>query len=304
MRGRSVEGVLILDKPIGSTSNAVLQRTKRLFSARKAGHSGSLDPIASGVLPILFGQTARLSRFLLNADKSYECTAVFGSNTTTGDTEGEHLYCCDTDSLSATQVEKALPQLRDSIIQYPPLFSAVKVKGQPLYRSARKGVHVDRPARRVHIYEAILQKFIPGKIARAHIKITCSKGTYIRSWVADLGRILGCGAYVSQLRRIQAGSFTIDQTTDIETIENMAHRNQYDQLDALLLPAQDLVQHLPQLKVQPSEARCLRNGQSISATVSADSLVRIVVDTGEFVGIGQYSEPKGLQPCIMFNVHS
>jgi tRNA pseudouridine55 synthase len=301
---RAVEGVLILDKPCGYTSNAALQRIKRLFRALKAGHTGSLDPIASGVLPIFFGQVTRLSRFLLDADKSYECVMTLGSNTITGDTEGERLYCRDTSGLRAVDVEKAMLDLQGSIIQYPPMFSAVKVNGRRLYCSARSGQHVNRPARRVHVYEASLQNFTSGEAAEVRISISCSKGTYIRSWVSDLGRILGCGAYVSQLRRTKAGPYEIGHAADMETIEHMADHGKYSELDALLLSAQSPVEHLPEIHVKPDDAYRLRCGQSTHVPSVSEGMARILMDTGEFVGVAQCDQTGALSPHIMFNVGS
>lgn len=301
---RAVHGVLVLDKPLGGTSHTVLQQVKRLFMARKAGHTGSLDPMASGVLPLFFGQVTRLAQFLLDADKSYDCTVVFGTNSTTGDVEGDYVRCCDTGDLKRSDIEVALPELCGPIVQYPPAFSAVKVGGQPLYRSARRGIYVNRPPRRVVIHSARIKDFFPGCAARAEISISCTKGTYIRSWVADLGRILGCGAYVLQLRRTRVGCYTMSQATNMEALEEIAHTGGYGALDALLLPPRSPVAHFPEVRVTRAEVYKLRCGQKVSHDMAERDMVRIVSEAGDLIGIGRSGGVKTLVPHIILNFDS
>lgn len=195
---RSVDGILLLDKPIGLTSNAALQTVKRLYQAAKAGHTGSLDPLASGLLPICLGEATKLSGFLLNADKSYQFTCRLGIVTATGDAEGEVTATRPVGLLSREQVEAALQRFTGVIEQIPPMYSALKRQGQPLYKLARRGLEVEREPRQVTIHELRLLR-LEGEVLEC--VMCCSKGTYVRTLVADLGETLGCGAHISALRR-------------------------------------------------------------------------------------------------------
>ncbi|MBP8770868.1 MAG: tRNA pseudouridine(55) synthase TruB, partial [Thiopseudomonas sp.] len=202
---RSVSGIIIFDKPYGFSSNGALQKVRWLLNADKGGHTGSLDPLATGVLPLCFGEATKFSRYLLDADKVYEATMQLGVTTNTADAEGEVLETKDV-NVTAADIEAALPQFRGVIQQVPPMYSALKKDGQPLYKLARAGITVDRPARTVTISHLELLSF---EGTQARILVACSKGTYIRSLVEDIGAVLGCGAHVAQLRRTEAGPFDL-----------------------------------------------------------------------------------------------
>ena len=207
-KGRPIDGILVLDKPLGVSSNRALQTAKHLYFAAKAGHTGSLDPLATGVLPLCFGEATKFSSFLLDADKGYTSTFVLGVQTATCDAEGEVLAVKSAAHVTAAQVEQALIPLRGEIEQVPPMYSALKHKGQPLYKLARAGQEVERAARRVTIYELELLAFREGEHPQVDVRISCSKGTYVRTLAEDLGQALGCGAHVSALHRTRSGPFT------------------------------------------------------------------------------------------------
>ena len=204
---RDVHGILLLDKPAGMTSNQALQATKRLLQARKAGHTGSLDPLATGLLPLCFGEATKVSQFLLEADKRYQVVLRLGESTNTYDAEGE-VTAVRPVSLDRARLEQALTRFRGGIDQIPPMYSAIKQEGQPLYKLARAGITVDRPPRRVQIHEI---RLLDWQDSRLELEVACSKGTYIRSLAHDLGEVLGCGAHVAALRRLGTGGFDIGQ---------------------------------------------------------------------------------------------
>jgi len=205
-RGRSLDGILVLDKPSGVSSNRALQMAKRLYGAAKAGHTGSLDPLATGVLPLCFGEATKFSQFLLDADKAYESTFVLGVATATGDAEGEVQVTGDASAVTEADVAAALDTFRGEIEQVPSMYSALKHQGQPLYKLARQGKEVERKTRRVVIKQLDLRAFRGGAQAQVDIYLECSKGTYVRSLAEDLGAVLACGAHVSRLRRTRAGA--------------------------------------------------------------------------------------------------
>ena len=225
---RQVNGVLVLDKPRGMSSNQALQKVRWLLNAEKAGHTGSLDPLATGVLPLCFGEATKFSQYLLDADKGYETLAQLGVTTTTGDAEGEVLERRPV-ALTAEQIEAALQEFRGPIQQIPPMYSALKKDGQPLYKLARAGEVVEREARSVTIARLELLAWHGEQLRLA---VDCSKGTYIRTLVEDLGQQLGCGAHVAELRRTQAGPFDLSQTVTLETLERLHGEGGAEALDA------------------------------------------------------------------------
>jgi tRNA pseudouridine55 synthase len=234
---RRLDGILVLDKPTGITSNGALQQVKRLFGAAKAGHAGTLDPLASGVLPVLFGEATKFSSFLLDADKEYLADVQLGASTSTGDAEGEVL------SRSALEVddaaiEAALARFRGEHEQIPPMYSALKYGGKPLYEIARQGVTVERAPRRIAIRELEVLGRSAGLL---RLRLSCSKGTYVRVLAEDLGRALGTGAYLAGLRRTVAGRFTIEQAVSLASVGEMDGPAR----DRLLLPLETLLQALP-----------------------------------------------------------
>jgi tRNA pseudouridine55 synthase len=249
-----VDGVLLIDKPVGLSSNDALTKVKRIVNAKKAGHTGTLDPFATGLLPLCFGEATKFSQDLLEADKSYLATVHLGITTTTGDTEGEVLETRDVD-VTTEQVEAALARFRGPILQVPPMYSALKRDGKALYEYAREGVTLEREARPVTIHElelvAIAAPFLT-------IRVTCSKGTYVRVLGEDIGAALGCGAHLSALRRVQVGSLT---TANMVTLEELqAHADPL----SLLAPVDALLSSFPQVELTPELAKRFLNGQRLA----------------------------------------
>lgn len=255
-RGRIIDGVLILDKPAGLTSNEALQQVKRLFNARKAGHTGSLDSLATGVLPLCFGEATKFSRFLLDADKWYQVTAKLGISTNTGDAEGEVLETRSFERVARDDLEQAVVRYRGEIEQTPPMFSAVKHQGKPLYKLAREGVEVDRTARLISIHRNEVTSFEQGRFS---LDIHCSKGTYVRTIVADIGEDLGCGAHVVELRRTKVGPFT---DRDAVTMDEIAAQRP-ELIDEFLLPTSSVVDEWPSIFLAGPSAYHLRHGQPV-----------------------------------------
>ena len=259
--------MLLLDKPRGVTSNAALLRVKRLYNAEKAGHTGTLDPLASGLLPICFGVATRFAQFLLDAPKRYVATVRFGVATTTQDAEGEVIatkpVLCTRDD-----VERALGRFTGTIMQTPPAHSALKFEGKPHYEYARQGIDVPRTPREVTIHALEL---LDWKRPDATLDVACSKGTYVRTLGADLGEALGCGAHLAALRRTASGGFDIADAVTLETLEAMGQPAR----DAALLPARVLVGHLPRLHVPPEAARRFRHGQPVDAGTAPEGIVAV-----------------------------
>ena len=251
-RGRPVNGILVLNKPRGISSNKALQSAKQLYFAAKAGHTGSLDPLASGVLPLCFGEATKFSQFLLNADKAYESTVVFGTSTATGDAEGEVRAQVDASGLVAADVEAALRDFRGEIEQVPSMYSAIKKDGQPLYKLARQGREVEREARTVVVRRLELTDFRPGAHPQADIYLECTKGTYVRTIAEDLGGALGCGAHISALRRTRSGPFGLDDSVALATLEALKNGDQLAEMDALLRPADAALGAMPLVRLTES----------------------------------------------------
>ena len=296
-RGRPVSGILVLDKPIGESSNRALQTAKRLYFAAKAGHTGSLDPLATGVLPLCFGEATKFSQYLLDADKAYESTFVLGTVTDSGDAEGQVLETSDASAISEADVAKALEGFRGEIEQVPSMFSAIKQNGQPLYKLARQGIEVERKSRQVVVHQLELRDFRPGERAEVDIYLECSKGTYVRSIAEDLGRALGCGAHVSVLRRTRAGPFSIEDSVTLNTLEALKQNDQLAQMDDLLLPADTAVKALPLVELAESGGFYLRQGQPVLVpNAPCDGMVRVALDSGEFLGIGEILDDGRVAP--------
>ena len=262
-RGRPIDGILVLDKPLGLSSNHALQMAKRLYYAAKAGHTGSLDPLATGVLPLCFGEATKFSQYLLDADKAYASTFVLGTTTDTGDAEGQVVEARGAADIRESEVASALEHFRGEIEQVPSMYSAIKQDGQPLYKLARQGLEVERKARRVMISTLELRAFRGGEAAEVDIYLECSKGTYVRSIAEDLGKALGCGAHVSALRRTRAGPFTLDDSVTMSTLEALKANEQLRQMDELLLPADTALQGLPLVKLSESSGFYMRQGQPV-----------------------------------------
>ena len=296
-RGRPVDGILVLDKPPGLSSNQALQTAKRLYFAAKAGHTGSLDPQATGVLPLCFGEATKFSQYLLDADKAYESTFVLGTATASGDAEGEVLQRRDASDLSEADVVTALEAFRGEIEQVPSMFSAIKQDGQPLYKLARKGLEVERKSRRVVVKQLELREFRGGDAPEADIYLECSKGTYVRSIAEDLGHALGCGAHVSALRRTRAGPFSLEDSVTLATLEALKENEELAQMDELLLPADTAVLTLPLVELSESGGFYMRQGQPLLVpNAPCDGMVRIALETGEVLGVGEILDDGRVAP--------
>ena len=296
-RGRPINGILLLDKPLGVSSNHALQKAKRLYDASKAGHTGSLDPLATGVLPLCFGEATKFSQYLLDADKAYKSTFVLGVATATGDAEGEILTSCDAAHLSQNDVEKALEQFRGEIEQVPSMYSAIKHQGQPLYKLARQGKEVERKSRRVVIKRLDLCEFRPGSQPEVDIYVECTKGTYIRSIAEDLGAVLGCGGHVSALRRTQAGPFEIENCVSMMELEEFQAEGDMAAMDALLLPADAAIDTMTLVELTESAGFYLRQGQPVLVSNAPRSgMVRVALESGEFLGVGEVLDDGRIAP--------
>ncbi len=290
---RNVSGIILLDKPLGFTSNAALQKVRWLLNAEKAGHTGSLDPLASGVLPLCFGEATKFSQYLLDSDKGYETVMQLGQTTTTGDAEGEVLKTRDV-TVGRSDIEALLPQFRGQISQIPPMYSALKRDGQPLYKLARAGEVVEREARSVTIGRLEL---LECEGTRARLTVGCSKGTYIRTLVEDLGEALGCGAYVAELRRTQAGPFELAQTVTLEELEQAHAEGGNEAIDRFLMPSDSGLQDWPLLQFSEHSAFYWLHGQPVrSPEAPKFGMVRVQDHNGRFIGIGEVSEDGRIAP--------
>lgn len=278
---RALNGILLLDKPLDYTSNQALQVVKRLYNAEKAGHTGSLDPLASGMLPICFGDTTKFSQFLLEANKTYEVTARLGQKTATGDAEGEIIAQHPVPELTIASLNEACMAFRGSISQVPSMYSAVKVNGQVLYKLARKGITIDRPSRQVVIEKLDILDYQNNELK---MRVSCSKGTYIRTLVEDLGDKLGCGAYVSALRRSSIAGLSEQTMYDLPTLEEL----ELDALDARLLDLSTALQGFPLVSVTRTAAHYLQQGQIVCLPqVSEQQKWVQLYYNGQFFGMGE-----------------
>lgn len=284
---RHLNGILLLDKAVGVSSNKALQQVRFLFQAEKAGHTGSLDPLASGLLPVCFGEATRLSAFLLDADKRYSTTATLGWTSTTGDAEGEKCQPRPIPSLTPDLLESVLVRFRGTLSQVPPMYSALKQAGQPLYKLARQGVAVERQARTVTIHQLELLSHTPDTLTLA---VACSKGTYIRTLVEDMGEALGCGAYVSWLRREAVGPFNGLTMHTLPALQALAEQGGLEALETCLLPPDAALPHVPCQTVPDTVLARLRQGQRIRLPDAEDAtLLRLYDETGRFAGLGTVS---------------
>ena len=298
--GRQVHGLLLLNKPVGLSSNAALQRAKHLFQARKAGHTGSLDKLASGLLPVCLGEATKLSSFLLDADKHYQAECTLGVTTTTGDSEGEVLLTRPINDLDDNKINAVVQSFIGSISQIPPMYSALKRQGQPLYKLARQGQTVERQARTIKIYNITVQNWAENRL---FIKVHCSKGTYIRTLVEDLGEALGCGAYVSALHRTGVGEYA--DMFDFETLEHHAQQG-IETLDSLLIPLHTVLSHWPEIQLSSELTHYVRQGQAIQvSSAPTKGWVKLFThhtDTAHFIGIGQILEDGRIAPKRLINL--
>ena len=286
-KGRSVSGFLLLDKPAEITSNAALQSVKRMFNAVKAGHTGSLDPLATGLLPLCFGEATKFSQFLLDADKRYLARVKLGVITDSGDADGEVIETRTVPEISDAQLEKALSHYRGEIIQVPSMFSAIKIDGQPLYKLARKGIEVERKGRPINVYEL---QVTDREVDEFTLEVRCSKGTYVRTLVEDVGEELGCGAHVIGLRRLSAGPFDETEAVSMSQLEEL--KGNWTELDKFLLPISAAVKEWPVVELTDITASYLRQGQPVQVSnAPANGWVGIFTESVEeddsFVGVGE-----------------
>ena len=289
-----VNGILLLDKPEGLTSNGALQRVKRLFNAKKAGHTGSLDPIATGMLPICFGEATKFSQFLLQSDKSYYVTAKLGEETNTGDSEGHVTVTKPVVNVTAERVNAVMLGFLGDIQQIPPMFSAIKMQGKPLYELARRGIEVKREPRLVTIFSLDLDEVFDDRIS---FRVHCSKGTYIRTLVEEIGRQLGCGAHVIGLRREKVSPYDQAAMHSWTELEAVVENYGIEKLKTYLLPVETAVQSLPAVKLSTSAVFYMRMGQPVRAPFPiVGSLVRLMSEDARFLGIGEVQADGMVKP--------
>jgi tRNA pseudouridine55 synthase len=321
-KGRAVDGVVLLDKPQGMTSNAALQKVRRLFGAQKAGHTGSLDPLATGVLPVCLGEATKFSRYLLDADKGYVTTAKLGDIRTTSDSEGETVLLRDVPDYQQEQIEGVLTQFRGPVSQVPTMYSALKYQGRPLYEYARQGITVERPARPITIYELSL---LDQRKDELDLRVACSKGTYIRTLVEDIGQALGCGAHVSMLRRFQAGFFSLQDTVTLDQLEGLAPNlplaelpeeeaqlsELFHRLDTFLRPIDCLIPEFTKIYLKNDDVSSILQGQAVKIPPSEniqldhEALVALYdANKNRFIGVAEYQMNDLLQPRRLVSFHT
>ena len=293
-RGRDIHGVFLLDKPQGMSSNDIMQKVKRIFQANKAGHTGALDPLATGMLPICLGEATKFSQFLLDADKRYLVTAKLGERTDTSDAEGQIIETREV-KVKTSEILTALEQFRGDILQVPTMFSALKHNGKPLYEYARQGITVEREARPITIFEL---NFIEYNAPYLTLEVHCSKGTYIRTLVDDLGEVLGCGAHVTMLRRTAVADYPTEKMLDWHALQSLAEQQDLALLDALLLPMDTTVAKLPALTLNESQTQGIGFGQRIKFDNSnrLQGQVRLFSHENRFLGVAVIDENNVILP--------
>jgi len=292
----AVNGILLLDKPKGMTSNAALQKAKRLVKVKKAGHTGSLDPMATGLLPLCFGEGTKVSKFLLEADKRYWTTLQLGQETATGDAEGEVVAEADAD-VAESDVRAVLERFLGDIEQVPSVYSAIKQGGEPLYKKVRRGEEVDAPkARHISIYEL---RLVSLEGDRLELAIHCTKGTYIRTLATDIGRALGCFAHLAELRRTASGPFRIEDAVTMEALEGegLAERR------ARMLPVDAALADFPAVELGETAAYYLLQGQPVMVPKAPEEqFLRLYDDQGKFLGVGATLPDGRVAPKRLFHL--
>lgn len=296
--GRDVDGILLLDKPQQLTSNEALQRVKRLYQANKAGHTGSLDPLATGLLPVCLGGATKFSSYLLDADKHYRVRVRLGITTTTADAEGEILESRPVEGVDLARIRLVMDHFRGPIEQLPPMYSAVKHQGERLYKLARQGIEVERQPRTVIIYRSEL---IDLTLPELELDVHCSKGTYVRTLAEDIGAALGCGGHVIGLRRTGVGPYVEPERrfVTLEEIEDLiaAHEDPLPELDSLLLPLESALEHWPAVRLTADAAFYLRQGQAVLVPQApTEGLVRLYDPSRHFLGVGCILDDGKVQP--------
>ncbi|WP_386690081.1 tRNA pseudouridine(55) synthase TruB [Lonepinella sp. MS14437] len=298
-KGRDIHGVFLLDKPQGMSSNDILQKVKRLYQANKAGHTGALDPLATGMLPICLGEATKFSQFLLDADKRYLVTAKLGERTDTSDAEGQVVQTREVRS-KTSEILTALEHFRGDLMQVPTMFSALKHQGKPLYEYARQGITVEREARPIRIFEL---NFISYQAPYLTLEVHCSKGTYIRTLVDDLGEYLGCGAHVTMLRRTAVADYPTDKMLSWEQLQVLGEQQDLTLLDSYLLPVDSAVSKLPILRLSVEQTNAVSFGQRVKFENSQQCYgqVRLFSDKNLFLGVADIGKDNVIRPSRMVN---
>jgi tRNA pseudouridine55 synthase len=299
-KGRNISGVLLLDKPMGMTSNQALQEVKHLYKASKAGHTGSLDPLATGLLPICFGEATKLSAFLLDADKHYRVRVKLGETTTTADAEGELVQSLDPSGVSEDDVRDLLPEFLGEQEQLPPMYSAIKHQGERLYKLARQGLEVERKPRAIHIHALRLLGFA---LPEFEVDVHCSKGTYVRTLAEDMGKRLGCGAHVSGLRRTGVGPYDDSSMVSLEQVREAFAEKRFQEMDGWLLPLESALAEWPVVKLSPDATFYMQQGQPILVPNAPTSgWVRLYGNQSEFIGVGWILEDGRVAPKRLMQI--
>jgi tRNA pseudouridine55 synthase len=299
---RKLDGILLLDKPQGASSNQALQRVRHLFRAEKAGHTGSLDPLATGLLPVCFGEATKIAGGLLGARKAYETVARLGIVTDTDDAEGQPLRERPVPHLTIGQIDAALRTLTGPQMQVPPIYSALKRGGEPMYARARRGEVVEMAPRpvEVHAYDLLsAADLLHGDEPLLRLHVECGSGTYVRSLVRDLGELLGCGAHVAQLRRLWVDPFREPRLWTMDALQELADRGER-MLDACLLPIEAGMASWPGLRVSAAQAQRLAQGQSVAGAASTPGNVALYDEAGRALGLGVVDDSRVLRPQRLF----
>ncbi|WP_455647913.1 tRNA pseudouridine(55) synthase TruB [Lonepinella koalarum] len=299
-KGRDIHGVFLLDKPQGMSSNDILQKVKRLYQANKAGHTGALDPLATGMLPICLGEATKFSQFLLDADKRYLVTAKLGERTDTSDAEGQVVQTREVRS-KTSEIFTALEHFRGDILQVPTMFSALKYQGKPLYEYARQGIVVEREARPIAIFEL---NFINYQVPFLTLEVHCSKGTYIRTLVDDLGEYLGCGAHVTMLRRTRVADYPTEKMLTWQQLQDLSEQQDLALLDSYLLPLDSAVAKLPVLYLTTEQTKSVGYGQRVKFENNQQiyGQVRLFSDKNVFLGVAEIGKDNVIRPNRMVNL--
>jgi len=296
-KGRDINGVLLLDKASGQSSNSVLQDVKRLFDANKAGHTGSLDPLASGLLPICLGQATKVAQFLLNGDKRYFVRGKLGQISDTGDSDGQVVDFGSTKGVNEKAIKNVLLDFAGSINQVPPMYSALKRNGTPLYKLARKGIEVEREARPVKIHEIKFKGFEEEILS---LEVSCSKGTYIRTLIEDIGESLGCGGHVIELRRIGFTHFDIPQARTFEELVELKNKG-LSELDSTLLCADEMLPNLKGLYLDAEQTLDIKHGRKVQFSgLDVGQKIKLYDEKKQFIGIGENNVLSEVWPKRVF----
>jgi tRNA pseudouridine55 synthase len=291
--GRNINGILLLDKPAGITSNRALQIVKRIYKANKAGHTGNLDPLATGLLPICLGEATKVSGYLLDSDKRYLASCTLGVKTNTADAEGEIIETRPVGDYSEEMIQQILHQFIGEIEQIPPMHSALKVNGQPLYKLAHKGEVVERKPRKITIYDI---RFIQLENNVLDLEVFCSKGTYIRTLAEDIGERLGCGAHISALRRSLSGPFQLEHAVGLAELEHLAEDG-LEEIDSFLLRPEEALLDWPEVCLSEHSAHYVQQGQAVQVSKApTEGLVRLHAENGQFLGVGQVMDDGKVTP--------